>query len=59
MAVRRVLAGQQLATGADLTLRAIVEDDVLDEVSNASLQRVLVMVGSALMFGLGMVVGKA
>lgn len=39
-------------------LSSIVEDDVLDDVAHAATQRVLVMVGSFLMFGLGWIAGK-
>lgn len=42
-----------------LSLSAIVADDSSDEVAGIPLQRVVLMIGCALMFGIGMVVGKA
>lgn len=41
-----------------VSLVGLDEDDVLSDVSSVPLQRVLVMIGCGLMFGLGIVAGK-
>jgi len=57
--LRYFYSGAWASESVSLTLVSIGEDDALDRIDGVGLQRVLVMVGCALMFGIGMVVGKA
>lgn len=43
----------------DVYLASIGEDDLADEIAHSSIQRVAVLVGSLLMFGVGFIGGKS